>query len=437
MTPMQETVTPPSTAPSPAPTAAPPPPPPRPAVLYVDDEEQALKYFPKVLAKGFEVLTANSAASAITVLEAHGDRIGVLVSDQRMPGRSGVELLTEVRGRWPGIVRILLTAYADLDSAIAAVNAGAIHKYLNKPVEIEPMRKTLDEALTLFGAQAEREALLKGRLSELQRVIVADRVTSMAAMADGISHHLRNSMTAMSCFLEELGAAADGSPRPAAAPQEEYLAELWRLARAERESLLQTVRRVADAAHAPEAHPTVETPLEPLVRQAVAAVAGEVGAGRVACDLPADLPPLKADAARIVELVSSLVRHVARRCEPGAKLSVRAEAGARLWGAAGVRLRVVGAGRAWERRDTASIFTPFAFPPQDPSDVGVELMLAFHVVSQHGGEIAVHPGAPDGPGFEVLLPCDPAQVRRPAVTDAAWDAADPAGAGPGAAGGVR
>ena len=85
---MQETVTPPSTA---ATSTPPPPVPPRPAVLYVDDEEQALKYFPKVLAKGFEVLTANSAASAITVLEAHGERIGVLVSDQRMPGRTGVK----------------------------------------------------------------------------------------------------------------------------------------------------------------------------------------------------------------------------------------------------------------------------------------------------------------------------------------------------------
>ena len=69
----------------------------RPAVLYVDDEEQALKYFPKILAKGFDVLTANSAAAGIAVLEAQGDRVGVLVSDQRMPGRTGVELLTEVR----------------------------------------------------------------------------------------------------------------------------------------------------------------------------------------------------------------------------------------------------------------------------------------------------------------------------------------------------
>jgi FixJ family two-component response regulator len=311
---MQETATRPTAATTAAAAAATSAGAARPAVLFVDDEEQALKYFPKVLAKGFEVFTANSAAAAVGVLEAHGERVGVIVSDQRMPGRTGVDLLIEVRRRWPAIVRILLTAYADLDSAIAAVNAGAIHKYLNKPIELEPMRQTLEEALALFGAQAEREALLRGRLSELQRVIVADRVTSIAAMADGISHHLRNSMTAMSCFLEEL--AADASARPAT-PQDEYLAELWRLARAERETLLQIVRGVAEAARAPESHPTGEVALEPVVRQAVAAVAAEVGPERVTCEVPAEVPALKADGARLVELVSTLVRHVARRCEPG------------------------------------------------------------------------------------------------------------------------
>jgi FixJ family two-component response regulator len=416
-----------ATQPLPIASAAPP----RPAVLYVDDEEQALKYFPKVLAKGFEVLTAPSAAAAIAVLEEHGHRVGVIVSDQRMPGRTGVELLTDVRRRWPGIVRILLTAYADLDSAIAAVNAGAIHKYLNKPVEIEPMRQTLEEAIELYHAQAERDAMLRGRMSELQRVIVADRVTSLAAMADGISHHLRNSMTAMTCFLEE--SAADGAVP--AATQEGYLAELWRLAQVERAALLQIIRRVADAAHAPEHKPAGESPLGPLVQQGVAAAAGDLGAGRITCDVPADLPPLRVDAAQLVQVITTLIRHVARRCEAGAKLNVQAEAGARLWDAAGVRLRVRGEGRAWDRRDTASIFTPFSFPPQDPSDVGVELLLAFYVIYQHGGEIAVHPAAPQGPGFEIILPIDPALVRRPAVTDAALGALDGGNGAAAAAGG--
>src|SRR4051812_8423308 len=332
----------------------------RPAVLYVDDEEQALKYFPKVLAKGFDVLTANSAAAGIAVLEAQGDRIGVLVSDQRMPGRTGVDLLTEVRRRWPGIVRILLTAYADLESAIAAVNAGAIHKYLNKPVEIEPMRQTLTEALELYHAQAEQEAMLRGRMSELQRVIVADRVTSLAAMADGLSHHLRNSMTAMSCFLEESGAEA---PAGAAGELDGYLAGLWGLAQAERASLMQVLRRVAEAARAPEFHPGTESPLGPLVHQGVAAAAAELGAARITSEVPADLPSLRVDGAQLAQVVATLIRHAARRCEPGAKLHVRAEAGARLWDAAGGGGEDCGGGGGGGGGGTPAVFHPLSVPP--------------------------------------------------------------------------
>ena len=102
------------------------------AVLYVDDEEQALKYFGRGLGKDFRVLTAAGVAQAMAILETEGSSIGVVITDQRMPGKSGVSLLTDVRQRWPAIVRILITAYTDIDSAVSAVNAGAVYKYVNK-----------------------------------------------------------------------------------------------------------------------------------------------------------------------------------------------------------------------------------------------------------------------------------------------------------------
>src|ERR1700730_17102211 len=105
------------------------------AVLYVDDEEQALKYFRKGLEKDFRTLIAPSAAQAIAILEQEAASIGVVITDQRMPGQSGVAFLSEVRQKWPSIVRILITAYTDIDSAVAAVNAGAVFKYITKPAD--------------------------------------------------------------------------------------------------------------------------------------------------------------------------------------------------------------------------------------------------------------------------------------------------------------
>src|SRR5215468_6050852 len=99
-------------------------------VLYVDDEEQALKYFQKGLGREFQVMIATNVAAALEILNKDAAKIGVVVTDQRMPGASGTELLTAIRKQWPAITRIMTTAYSDMESAIAAVNAGAIFKYL-------------------------------------------------------------------------------------------------------------------------------------------------------------------------------------------------------------------------------------------------------------------------------------------------------------------
>src|SRR4051794_25839859 len=103
------------------------------AVLYIDDEEQSLKYFRKGFEKEFRVLTASSVNEATGIIEREGDLLGVVVTDQRMPGKTGVDLLGQLRQTRSGVVRILATAYSDIDSAIAAVNSGAIYKYVAKP----------------------------------------------------------------------------------------------------------------------------------------------------------------------------------------------------------------------------------------------------------------------------------------------------------------
>src|ERR1700722_7687694 len=105
------------------------------AILYVDDEEQALKYFRKEFKHEFPMLTAPGAAQALLTLEKEHAGVGVLLTDHRMAGQTGVELLTRVRQAWPNIVRILVTAYSDMASAVDAVNSGAVYKYLTKPVD--------------------------------------------------------------------------------------------------------------------------------------------------------------------------------------------------------------------------------------------------------------------------------------------------------------
>src|SRR6185295_16969988 len=131
------------------------------AILYVDDEEKSLKYFTRAFDEHFRIFTASNAADGFRLLEQHKDEIGVMITDQRMPGEKGVQLLEKARQIAPRMLRILATAYSDLDAAVDAVNTGAIYKYLSKPWDTPQLEVTLRRALEFFIVQRERDQLLR------------------------------------------------------------------------------------------------------------------------------------------------------------------------------------------------------------------------------------------------------------------------------------
>lgn len=175
------------------------------AVLFVDDEEKARKYFARALASEMEVYTAGSVADALSVLEEHGPQIAVLVTDQRMPGASGVELLRQVRARWPQITRILTTAYTDLEEAIEAVNSGEIFRYITKPWDIETLRAELRQAKSYFALRHERDLLLQEKLNTRQRLVHMQRARDLIIMS-GSFPHVRNALAAVTAYLSQIGA---------------------------------------------------------------------------------------------------------------------------------------------------------------------------------------------------------------------------------------
>ena len=100
-------------------------------VLYVDDELKALQYFREAFEDDFIIFTASNAWDGYQILVDHKDKIGLLLTDQRMPGESGVELMEKARQLNPNIVRILVTAYAEYQTAVDAVNSGHACRYLH------------------------------------------------------------------------------------------------------------------------------------------------------------------------------------------------------------------------------------------------------------------------------------------------------------------
>src|SRR5438445_8018629 len=124
------------------------------------------------------------------------------MTDQRMPGEKGVWLLEKARQLQPRIIRILATAYADMDAAIAAVNTGAIYKYVTKPWDPPQLETTLKRGLEFFMVQRERDQLLMEKMSVLHNMMIADRIVSLGLLAAGLSHHIRNALVAVKTFLD-------------------------------------------------------------------------------------------------------------------------------------------------------------------------------------------------------------------------------------------
>ncbi|MBC7514471.1 MAG: response regulator [Herminiimonas sp.] len=141
-------------------------------LLLVDDEANILSALKRLLrGDGYRILTAGSGADGLAVLGSHP--IDVIVSDQRMPGMTGVEFLSLAKTRHPETIRIVLSGYTELQSVTDAVNEGAIYKFLTKPWDDTKLRGHIREAF-------ERKELAEENRRLVQEVQAVNRELATA-----------------------------------------------------------------------------------------------------------------------------------------------------------------------------------------------------------------------------------------------------------------
>ncbi len=131
----------------------------RATLLLVDDEPNILSALGRLFRpQGYQLHTASNGADALEILEKAP--VDLVISDMRMPGMSGAELLEQVANRWPHTVRVLLTGYSDVSSTIAAINQGQIFRYIAKPWEDSDLRLTVSQGLEMRYLEMERRRLV-------------------------------------------------------------------------------------------------------------------------------------------------------------------------------------------------------------------------------------------------------------------------------------
>src|SRR5579862_9085817 len=168
-------------------------------ILLVDDDSNVLDAYRRSLSREFLLETAIGSDQALPLIEKNGP-YAVIVSDMRMPGMSGIQLLSAAKTTSPDTVRVILTGNADLQTAIDAINEGSIFRFLIKPCDREVMAKTLTAALMQYGLVTAEKELLEQTLSGCVQVLteVLSLVNPAAfARADRARRYIRHVVTAM------------------------------------------------------------------------------------------------------------------------------------------------------------------------------------------------------------------------------------------------
>ncbi len=142
-------------------------------LLLVDDEKPILETLALTLIDEGRILTAQNGAEAVEILEQ--EDVSLILTDQRMPEMSGVELLERARKARPDSIRILLTGYADVDALADAINRGEVYRYLHKPWEPNELRLTIRRALEAYDLARQNRELTR-QLEELNTKLTQENV---------------------------------------------------------------------------------------------------------------------------------------------------------------------------------------------------------------------------------------------------------------------
>ena len=393
-------------------------------ILVVDDEPDVVKSVQDLLRLDYRVLGATRADEAIRVMNEQD--VHVVMSDQRMPGMTGVEFLSHVRDNHPDAIRLLITGYADIKAVIDAINTGSVYRYIAKPWDPDELQAIIREAAERYDLVAERKRLteeLKQKNEELETANAQLKQDDAlkSAFIQVASHELRTPLTIL-MGLTKLAAKAPGAP-----PQ---LSDWLRRIDNAAQRLQYLVGQLITMLSAGRFDATLEKKPEDLgqlLRTAAEDVRPfvELRHQNLSVEAPEDLGEFDIDAPKIRDSVNHLLLNAVKFTADGGSITLaarRTEDGA-------VEISVSDTGIGIESACLPRIFQPF-FTGFDVSrhssgtfeycrqGLGLGLSVVKEFVELHGGTARVESEQGRGTTFTLRLPGVLARAGVPAAVGA-------------------
>lgn len=379
----------------------------KPRLLLVDDERLVLDGLALHLCRKYDVVVRTSGAAALEALDA-GDPFTAVISDLRMPRMDGVELLAEVRNRAPDTTRVLLTGYADVTSAIAAVNEAGVHRFLTKPCPPAQLARALEEALA--SSAAARGEKVDEHMTRL------GRQATLGTMAGSIGHEIGNLVSALAGSLELVQSQVDRGEVPAS--------EDIGLIGMVKNRLQEHTRALKDLAR-PRQRKVENLDVGMLACASIEMLkkVGVIKVPRTHIDLPTTPLHVDADKALLEGVFINLLKNAAEALAEKAESESRRgrfssecpliTVGIERRGEDAVAITVEDNGPGVPRENLDRLFKTYFTTKSSAGGTGLGLAIVRETVEQHGGHIDVVSAVGEGTRFTIELPlsgCPP--LRR-------------------------
>jgi signal transduction histidine kinase len=370
-------------------------------ILFVDDEEENLEIFSINFGDTFTIYSANSGPEGLELLER--EFVGLVLSDQRMVGMTGMEFLQEVRKRHPEIVTMLVTAYSDLDVLAEGVNAGLLYSYILKPWEVKDLKIALSRGIEHYYLVSERDRLHREQIETLKKMARANRLSAVGTLAAGVAHEIRNPLVSIQTFLEmvpqKLAELSLSDP-------DKLDKEFWEQFHTLSFSEIQRIRNlISELINFARLTPPdfKEADLSRVVQTMVELTRKEAARKgvKVKSHLDPGLPLVLIDVSRIKQVLLNLILNALQAMKEGGDMEILARSVNQRDRGQCVQLIVRDHGEGIPEKIQEQLFDPF-FTTKDPGEgIGLGLTICHQIMEEHGGEIEIK--SQTGVGTEAIL----------------------------------
>jgi signal transduction histidine kinase len=375
-------------------------------ILFVDDETLACEVFKAQFSDQFTIYTATSGMEALEVVD--HQEIAVVISDQRMPEMTGNVLLARIREAKPDTVRMIITAYADIEAAIDAINSGEVYRYIGKPYDETELRSILQQGIERYFLVKERERLTAEKIESMRKIARANRLSAVGTLAAGVAHEINNPLVAISTFMQM-------APERRMSDDREFWDDLYQIAIREVDRIRDLVAELmAFSKFTGEGGLTLrEANVNGLVEEMVKFIDPEARKKTVKINtvLADTLPIVQWDPDRIKQVLLNLLLNALQATGQGGAITVTTELVTESAKDQFIRLSLADTGVGISSEHLEKLFSPF-FTTKGREGSGLGLMTCHHIIDQHRGSIDVESQLGAGTTFRLNLPIDPRTYDR-------------------------